>query len=152
MGFMRLFTPPYQYFLWVALLLLALSFVLPHVAADIRFQDTYFVFNLAALLRASALGLFLLWLLYLVNKPFLYSSKLTRIHVLATLVSLVAVIGTTLQTNHLRKQLTPIAQELWQSYYRWGQILNIALVLLFAAQVVFLFHLALGMKRTFLRQ
>lgn len=149
---MRLFTPFYQFLLWAALLLLGASFIQPGLPADIHIGDTYFVFNLATLLRAMAFGCFLLWLLYGVNKPFLYSAKMTRIHVLVTLVSLVAVAVTTLWVNSLRKELTPMRQDLWIAYYRWQQVENIAIVIVFAAQVLFLMHLGIGIKRNILKR
>jgi hypothetical protein len=148
---MRIFSPPYQFFLWAALLLLGTSFVVPHRPANIQLHETFFVFDLSVLLRAMALGTFLLWLLYLVNKPFLYSAKMTRIHVMVTLVSVAAVIGTTLWINGMRKELSPADQDLWQAYYRWQQVGNICVVILAAAQVLFLMHLLIGVKRAFRR-
>jgi hypothetical protein len=146
---MRPFSPPYQFLLWAAIALFGASAFPLRQAADIHVHDTYFVFDLATLLRAMGFGLFLLWLFYLVNKPLLHSPKLTRIHVVVTLVGTAAVIATTLWVNSLRKSLTPGAQELWQAYYRWEGVLNIAIVILAAAQAVFLMNVLMGLKRAF---
>lgn len=148
---MRLFQPIYQWLVLAAAALLIASFLTPDLSADIRFQDRFFVFDLATLLRALALGSFLLWLLYLVNRQYLHSPKLTRIHVMVTLVSIAAVIGMTLWINDLRKSLTPARQDLWQTYYRSEQVLNIAIVILAAAQAVFLMNLMLGLKRKLIK-
>jgi hypothetical protein len=148
---MRLFSPPYQFFLWAAVLLLGASAFPLSQPASIHFQDTFFVFDLATLARVMGFGLFLLWLLYMVNKQFLYSPKMTRIHVVGTLVSVATVVGIALWINSLRKDLTPTRQDLWTAYYRWEQVLNIAIVLLAAAQVVFLMNLLMGVKRLFRR-
>jgi hypothetical protein len=148
---MRLFSPPYQFLAWAALLLLGTSFLVPTLPADVHFLNTYYVFELATFLRVSAYGTFLLWLLYLANRPFLSSPKMTRIHVTVTLVSLAVVLGTTLWVNNLRKSLSPAAQDLWRDYYRWQQVLNISVVILAGAQVLFLMHLLIGLKRAFRR-
>lgn len=146
---MRPFSPPYQFLLWAAVLLLGTSVFPLRQAADIHLRDTYFVFDLATLLRAMGFGLFLLWLLYLVNRPYLYSAKMTRIHVIVTLVALAAVLATTLWVNSLRKELLPTRQDLWTAYYRWQQVQWIAVTIVAAAQAVFLMNLFMGLKRLF---
>lgn len=146
---MRPFSPIYQFLLWAAVLLLGASAFPLAQPASIHFQDTFFVFSLATLARVMGFGLLLLWLLYLVNKQFLRSAKMTRIHVMVTLVSVVAVIGFALWINGLRKDLLPTRQDLWTAYYRWQQVLNIAIVILAAAQVVFLMNLLMGVKKAF---
>lgn len=146
---MRPFSPIYQLFLWVALLLLGASFLSPNLRADIHLHDTFFVFDLALLLRSMALGTFLLWLLYLVNRPYLHSAKMTRIHVVVTLVGLVALLGITLWISNMRDDLLPTRQDAWTVYYRARQVQMIALTLLAGAQVVFLMNLFMGLKRLF---
>lgn len=146
---MRPFSPPYQWFLWAALLLLGASFFRADLRADIHLHDTFFVFDLAHLLRTMAFGTFLLWLLYLVNKSYLHSAKMTRIHVVVTLASLVALLGITLWISNMRDELLPTRQDAWTTYYRSRQVQMIALTLLAAAQVVFLMNLLMGVKRAF---
>lgn len=146
---MRPFSPPYQFFLWAAVLLLGASFIRPGLRADIHLHDTFFVFNLGQLLRALAFGTFLLWLLYLVNKPYLHSAKMIRIHVVVTLVSLAALLGITLWISTMRDDLLPTRQDAWTVYYRARQVQMITLTLLAGAQVVFLMNLLMGVKRAF---
>lgn len=146
---MRLFSPPYQVLVWAALLLLGASFIKPGLSADIHFLDTYYVMTLATLLRSMALGCFVLWLLYLVNRPYFFSDKMIRIHVIVTLVTLAGVLVTTLWINDMQKKLLPTRQDLWTAYYRWEQVQRIAITLVAAAQVVFLMNLLMGVKRAF---
>ena len=76
---------PYN-LLWIfALLMFALSLVSTS-AFDVTLHDSYYVLGIAVIYRLFALLLIIFWLIYLFADGILLSKRLTRIHILATLL------------------------------------------------------------------
>ena len=148
---MRLHATPYHLFAAAAILLLLVSFFVSQQTLDMHLLDTYYVFDQPSLFRALSFALFLLWLLYVVNRRIIYSEKFTRAHVVATLLSLSLVLGSTLWTNKLRKDRTYLTQEGMAEYYRWEQVLGFFIIIMVAVQAVFLLNLVIGLVKA-LRQ
>ena len=148
---MFLISPPYRLFILAALALLVASFFTANQIVKVHLHDTYYVFDLPTLLWALSFGLFLLWLLYEVNKRLLYSRQLIRVHVLITLVGLAAALGLALWINNRLQNRSPLSltdasSSLWQERTLWFSILLVA-----AVQVVFLLNVAIGLVRAWKR-
>ena len=77
---------PYN-LLWIfALLMFALSLASTS-AFDITLHDSYYVLSIALIYRLFALLLIIFWLIYLFADGILLSKGLSRIHILATLIT-----------------------------------------------------------------
>lgn len=77
---------PYNLLWIVALLMFALSLVQTKSAFDITLHDSYYVLGNALIYRLFALLLIVFWLIYLFASNMLLSTRLTTIHILATLL------------------------------------------------------------------
>jgi len=66
-------------------ILFVLSFIVFNQSIDIHLHDTYFVINRALIFRLLSITVFLIWVLYKVTSKLLFSNRLSRIHIIATL-------------------------------------------------------------------
>jgi hypothetical protein len=144
---MLLISPPYRLFILAALALLVASFFTANQTLSVRLHDTYYVFERPTLLWAMSFGLFLLWLLYEVNKRLLYSWQLSKIHVGLTLVSLAAALGMVVWINKRLQFRSPLSLEDAPTDRLLERILGYSILLLVAAQVVFVVNLMIGLVR-----
>ena len=144
---MLLISPPYRLLVLAALALLVASFFTANQTLDVHLHDTYYVFDQPTLLWALSFGLFLLWLLYEVNKRFLYSRQLTRVHVWVTLAGVVVALGAVLWINKGLQERSPLTAGNVPPNLVPERILNYSILLLAAVQVVLLFNVVLGLVR-----
>ncbi len=84
---MRLYQRPYHLLLLTAILLFIGGLFSINTPIDVHLHDTYFVFPLSFLVWVLTLILFFFWSLYLATRQFLFSKKLTWIHVILTVLS-----------------------------------------------------------------
>lgn len=148
---MLLISPPYRLFILAALALLVASFFTADQTVDVHLHDTYFVFDLPSLLWAMSFGLFLLWLLYEVNKRLLYSQQLTRVHVGLTLVGLAVALGVALWINKRLNNRSPLSLDDAYSFLWLERTLWFSILLLVAAQLIFVVNLVIGLMRAMKR-
>lgn len=84
---------PYNSFLVIAVLVLAVSFVTDkHKSIDLHFHDTYIVLNYWHFLFLLTTLSVLIWLLYLPARNFLFSRALTWMHVILTFAAMASLI------------------------------------------------------------
>lgn len=144
---MLLLSPPYRLLVLAALALLVASFFTANQTVYVELRATFYVFDLPTLLWALSFGLFLLWLLYEVNKRWLYSRQLTGVHVGLTLVSAAAALAMVLWINHQMQDRSPLSLEHVTASQLPEWILWLSILLLLAVQAVFLFNVIMGLVR-----
>ncbi|RYZ20103.1 MAG: hypothetical protein EOO16_17810 [Chitinophagaceae bacterium] len=129
----------------VALLLAAHLFLLPARGIDLHFHDTYFVIGNPALLGVPAVLCFIFGLLYLLLGRILLSRWLSWLHVVLTLVFIVALV-------YRVQPSTPPAQSQSLSALWTGSNLEWLLAGLALGQVLFIFNLFGGALRALFKR
>jgi hypothetical protein len=142
---MRLFTPLYRLFVWAAIILLTASFFTSRQTLDVHLHDTFYILDLSDLFRATAFSLFLLWLLYEVNRRLLYSRKFIGFHVVTTLLGLAFFFGTAWWNHKLLRDRTTMSLDDMPSTILWERLVSFSILLLLAAQVVFILNIVIGL-------
>jgi peptidoglycan/LPS O-acetylase OafA/YrhL len=148
---MLLISPPYRLFILAAFALLVASFFTANQIVEVHLNDTYYIFDLPTLLWALSFGLFLLWLLYEVNKRMLYSRQLVRVHVLITLVGVAAALGLVLRISNRLQNRPPLSLDDASSSLLQERILWFSILLVAAVQVVFFLNVVIGLVRAWKR-
>jgi len=144
---MPLITPLYRLFALAAMALLAASFFTSRQTLDLHLHDTFYILDLSYLLRVTAFSLFLLWLLYEVNRRLLYSRKFIGFHVAATLLGIAFFFGTAWWNHKLLRDRTPISLDDMPSTILWERLVSFSILLLLAAQVVFILNIVIGLTK-----
>lgn len=85
----RLTAQPYFLFLLTGVILIIATFFTFDQTIDFSFHDTYFVVAVNYFIWAAAILFFLLWGIYKVTDRFLWTKKLTWIHVSLTILVLI---------------------------------------------------------------
>jgi cell division protein FtsW (lipid II flippase) len=130
---------PYNLFLPVALLFIILVFFISTPTVDFHVYDTMFVVAGSSVIWLVAAFLALFWVLYRLTYHLLYSSLLTWLHVLFTIIALVAVFTLI--------KLQPSHTEGWAYYEQFtGYEKRIAITVLLAliTQLVYPVNLVIG--------
>ena len=140
---------PFHLFLITAIILFLFSLFSPDHGLDLLLHDTYFVIDGQVLYRRAALNLLLLWAIYFLARKFLFSKKLTWIHVIFTL-ALVFVWIVPIFRNYWDGTTHYADYSGWESVQNFNTIayFQLALALAFVlAQILFLIHLITGAVR-----
>ena len=131
----------YHLFSFTAVLLILLSMFVPEKSMlDLHLRDSYVVISGILILRALALFLILMWLLYHFTKNVLFSGILARLHIIATQLTICCVIITVFDYTKYNLPL-----ELHSGKLRLALPLFIMFSLLL--QLLYIINLVLGIIR-----
>ncbi len=149
---------PYHLFLILILINLIFtflsSFIIKGRTIDIQLHDAYFVIDYSHVFSIISVFVSLLWILYRVLAKYLWSKKLTWIHVLSTffcLLLLFNVIGFFIDPMLLSPKRSYYSYNESQNYFRMNGVIIItfAVIILFFSQFLFLINIIVGIiKKT----
>ena len=88
---MSLKSKPYHFLLLFAVLLAIISLAGTNSKININIGDTYYVPDIVFMIRAIAMFLVLLWVLYRFTFPFLFSRMLAWLHIIVSITIAVAI-------------------------------------------------------------
>ncbi len=84
---MKLKTGPYHLLFFTSIILFIGGLFGYESTIDIHIRATYFIIPLSYLVWVPAIFLFVLWILYLLTKKFLYSKILLWLHIILTIIT-----------------------------------------------------------------
>lgn len=144
---------PYKLLLWIGVLILLISNLVPNSADayEIRTHDTYFLISRTQILWVLTFVALFIWQLYVLTHRYLYSQKLTWIHVVITLITILFfLMALLLNKNWLNQALVQHMDIRKITSFNGDSVFTIVIDLLLKAmilgQCVFVFNLGLGVK------
>ncbi|MEO6916001.1 MAG: hypothetical protein ABI151_10410 [Chitinophagaceae bacterium] len=88
---MKLLSPIYNLLSITAVILIIPSFLFGKQSFDVHIYNTYFIIGVGQFLKLNSFILLALWMIYKLCDNVLYSAKLTGIHVIVSVLSIVLV-------------------------------------------------------------
>jgi cytochrome c oxidase subunit I len=89
---MKLKIKSYQFFLITAVLIFLSSFFVSNQALDIHMHDTYLIISWSHIYWGLVLMLLFLWILYVCMNQWMYSKRLSLIHIILTITTIVLIV------------------------------------------------------------
>lgn len=138
---MRKLSQPYHLLLVVGLLTAFLSLFCKAETIDIHIHDTYYILGARFMLLAPSVLLLLLCVLYTMASGILLSNKLTRLHIIITIIMAAPIITIPLWTVFYRHSF--VGYDTF-SHSQIQDIVAISFLLLIAGQFLFVANLVGG--------
>ena len=143
---MNLLSKPYHMLALSAVLLIILSFIPISHAMNMPVQGASYVLNYVDTLRASAMLLLLLWILYMITTRILFSTLLIWIHIVITLLLMALIVF--LFFRFAGHDASGQVKELsFQTGLRYQMMVPVLILLLLLTQLIYLINLLLGVMR-----
>ena len=139
----------FRYYSWLLLIALALffiSFFIPSQTFDIHFHDTYFVFDAQYLIWFACILLLAAWLFYKVIHTYLFSKKLSYIHIWLTIISIVIILISLFIVQNSVIKVKPVDFSDWEKRSKLNVVNQVAawsVLLLITTQVLIVLNLLL---------
>lgn len=124
-----------------------ISFILTNESIDIQLHDTYFVIAQQQILITISLGFLLILGLYSLFQRFLWSKKLTWIHVITTSVLLLYIFFFSILFSSFEVPRRYYTYNEFENFYQYAIINNtisISAILLFFMQFLLLINIIIG--------
>ena len=154
--YMRFNVKPYDLLVPVLVILLAMYFFIPtYKTLDIHLWDSYYIITLRSVCLISALFLVLLWILYRLTSPFLFSKQLTWIHVVLTLAILsFLVVAPLISDSFFNPPPVRFQQLTYPRLFGSRRIVPAMAILLgvfFLSQIIYLVNILAGILNKFIK-
>ncbi|WP_073079681.1 hypothetical protein [Chitinophaga jiangningensis] len=140
---------PWHLFLLISIALVSVAFMFRADQFYLHFDDTYYVLTYGLVFGAGAIFFVLPWLLYQLVHHWLYSARLSRIHIYGTVAMLLSIIGLMLWESAQQKVVTAPSMEVYNRWQTFFQVSVLSCTVAFLAlQLLFVYHLLKGILRT----
>jgi hypothetical protein len=143
---MNLLSKPYHVFALAAVLLIMLSFIPANHPMDLPIQGASYMLSYADTLRAIAMLLLLLWILYMITVRFLFSVVLIWAHILITLLLLVLIVFFFFRYSG-QNASNEIIELSFQTGHNTQMLVPVLIMLLLVTQLSYIINLFLGVVK-----
>jgi hypothetical protein len=143
---MNLLSKPYHVFALAAVLLIMLSFIPANHPMDLPIQGASYMLSYADTLRAIAMLLLLLWILYMITVRFLFSVVLIWAHILITLLLLVLIVFFFFRYSG-QNASNEIIELSFQTGHNTQMLVPVLIMLLLVTQLRYIINLFLGVVK-----
>jgi hypothetical protein len=133
---------PYSLLLIAAIPLLIAGLVGANTPVDIHIHATYFIFPLASFFSISSIILAILWLLYVLTKKWLFSEKLSWIHIVSSIVTALLIIALPVVATYCYA-----GSESIKTYSHLTENVFTAFMLLITGQLIYFTNLCMGLSK-----
>ncbi len=132
----RLILSPWQLFLFAAIISLVFAFFSNKNTIDIHLHDTYYVIRSSHVRFALCCYFLFIWLLYFFSKKFLWSNKLTWLHIIFTFAGLLVLKSAYLFFDNNKTSFAKFQIQ--------GSLISMALLVFVIAQLLFILNILGG--------
>mgnify|MGYP003513198023 CR=1 FL=1 len=143
---MNLLSKPYHLLAVAAVLLIMLSVVPVNHAMDMPVKGAFYVLNYVDTLRAIAMLLLLLWILYMTTIRVLFSTILTWLHIVFTLLLITLIIFFFFRFSG-QYTLVRTKDLSFQSGVNPPMMMPVLIMFLLLTQLIYIINLLLGVVR-----
>jgi heme/copper-type cytochrome/quinol oxidase subunit 1 len=144
----------YHFLLIAAILVLILSIIVSNLALDIHMHDTYFIISWTHIYWVLVLALLFFWILYLCMNQFMYSRKLSLIHIILTILTITMIIAILFEVIRQPTGLAGMPRRYYDydnrflnAFYSFGKrlrALSLIAIILTIGQIIFPINLIAG--------
>ena len=139
---MRIKQKPYSLLIITAILLLIAALFSTNSTVNIHVHATYLMIPLPFFASMPSMLLAILWLLYVLTKKYLYSKKLSWIHVLISIIASLFVIVLPYVATYIYAE-----PEHYKIFSTLTENILTALVILIIAQLLYFVNLCIGLSK-----
>ncbi|HTN08954.1 hypothetical protein [Agriterribacter sp.] len=143
---MSLLSKPYHMLALWAVLLIMLSFIPISHAMDMPVQGASYVLSYVDTLRAGAMLLLLLWILYMITIRILFSAVLIWIHIVITLLLMAFIVFLFFRLSG-HDASGEVKELSFQTGIRYQMMVPVLILLLLLTQLMYIINLLLGVMR-----
>ena len=145
---------PYNLLLWTGFTFILITFLVinQNSPVDIHLHDTYFVIGHTYIFWLLATLALFVWILYLVTNRILYSTTLTWVHTIITILTLL-LLTTTLFISDNFMNTTPRQHydfSNWESpdnYTTFTKAIRVTIIVLLFGQIIFIINFIVGLLK-----